>query len=195
MTSAILTYADQFALIAAEYTPSTGSLSEQYLKTTGAQTSAADLTWSYASVLTMCDARNRTTAETWGAGSLTLPSTCSSSSGGSGSTSTVTFKVTATTVWGGELSSMINTLFRSSNEMTLQKTSISPEALLHWKTGQLITPSALSITLAHIQSGLSPSPCPPTRHSSTSIFASTTAQSLGRATPTSHLLLQPLEVA
>jgi len=47
----------------------------------------------------MFDARSRTTAESWGAAGLTLPSTCSTGSSG-GSTATVVFKATATTVYG-----------------------------------------------------------------------------------------------
>jgi glucoamylase len=97
MTTAILAHADSFALVAANYTPTSGALSEQYTSTNGTPTSASDLTWSYASVLTMFDARTRTTVESWGASNLTLPSTCS----GGGTSSTVIFKVTATTVWGG----------------------------------------------------------------------------------------------
>ncbi|PVF99535.1 putative glucan 1,4-alpha-glucosidase [Serendipita vermifera] len=101
ITSSILTYADQFALVAAQYTPSTGALAEQYIKSSGVPTSASDLTWSYAAALTMFDARNRTTVKSWGAAGLTLPNTCSGGGGGGGGdTATVTFKVTATTVWG-----------------------------------------------------------------------------------------------
>jgi len=99
MASAILAYADSFALVASKYIPPTGALSEQYSKTDGTPLSAADLTWSYAAVLTMFDARARTAAESWGASSLTLPSTCSG-----GETSTVTFRVTVYTVWGGSTS-------------------------------------------------------------------------------------------
>jgi glucoamylase len=76
-------------------------LAEQYNRADGTPLSAADLTWSYAAVLTMFDARARTTTESWGAADLTLPSTCPTGGGGTGGTSTVTFRVTATTVWGG----------------------------------------------------------------------------------------------
>lgn len=116
MTSAILTYADGFALMGAMYTPNSGSLSEQYLKTNGTQTSAADLTWSYASVLTMFDARSRTTADSWGAGGLNLSSMCSG-----GGTSTVTFKVTATTVNGGESFAAFSMLLSRTDELFSRK--------------------------------------------------------------------------
>lgn len=100
MTTAILAHADSFALVAAKYTPSSGALAEQYSRADGTPLSASDLTWSYAAVLTMFDARTRTTAESWGAAGLTLPSTCPTGGGGTGDTSTVIFRVTATTVWG-----------------------------------------------------------------------------------------------
>ena len=100
LTAAIQTFADGFIAIIDEYTPSGGALSEQYDKSTGAQTSASDLTWSYASMLTAFAARNGTTFASWGAAGLTVPSTCSTSTGGSGSTVAVTFNVYATTVWG-----------------------------------------------------------------------------------------------
>ncbi|TFK45167.1 glucoamylase [Crucibulum laeve] len=105
LTTAVKTYADSFVSIVAKYTPSNGGLSEQYTKTTGAPTSATDLTWSYASVLTALDAREGVIPASWGAAGLTLPSTCSNSGGGGtggggGATVAVTFKVSATTVWG-----------------------------------------------------------------------------------------------
>jgi glucoamylase len=116
MTSAILTYADGFVLMGAEYTPNSGSLSEQYLKMNGTQTSASDLTWSYASVLTMFDARNRTTADSWGAAGLTLSSMCSG-----GAKSTVTFNVTATTVYGGESFGAFSILLSRTDDLFSRK--------------------------------------------------------------------------
>ena len=43
--NAVKAYADEFVLINAKYTPSTGALAEQYTRATGAPTSAPDLTW------------------------------------------------------------------------------------------------------------------------------------------------------
>jgi glucoamylase len=109
-------------LIAAKYTPSDGSLSEQYIRSSGVPTSAADLTWSYASVLTAFDARDGLAAESWGVGNVTLPTTCSTGSdsgggGGSGS-ATVVFKVTAYTNYGRECLSFRITLLHISQVLT-----------------------------------------------------------------------------
>ncbi|KAJ3727047.1 glucoamylase [Lentinula raphanica] len=103
LTSAIKTFADGFVEIVAEFTPSSGSLSEQYSKSDGSQLSAADLTWSYAATLTSFDARAGVVPASWGASGLT--SSCSISTGGGGGggssgTVSVTFNVDATTVFG-----------------------------------------------------------------------------------------------
>ncbi|EIM85945.1 glucoamylase [Stereum hirsutum FP-91666 SS1] len=103
LTAAIKDFADGFVTIVADYTPSTGELSEQYSKADGSQLSAVDLTWSYASAVTAFAARSGAT-ETWGAAGLTAPSTCSTggsgSGGSSGDTIAVTFTVDATTTYG-----------------------------------------------------------------------------------------------
>lgn len=106
LLNAVQTYADGFILVAAKYTPSDGSLAEQYLRATGAPVSAKDLTWSYASFLTAFKAREGVASPGWGAAGLTVPATCSTGGGGSGgATVAVTFNVQATTVFGGKLSS------------------------------------------------------------------------------------------
>ncbi|KAF8999290.1 glycoside hydrolase family 15 protein [Cyathus striatus] len=104
LTTAIKNFADGFLAIHAKYTPSGGALSEQYTRAAGTPTSASDLTWSYAAILTAFGARDGFIPASWGAAGLSVPSTCSSggSSGGgdSGSTVAVTFNVYATTVYG-----------------------------------------------------------------------------------------------
>lgn len=118
LTTALKSYADGYVAIVQKYTPSSGALSEQFDKSTGAPLSARDLTWSYASVLTMAAARNSQVPASWGAGSANqVPSVCAGSSAtGSYSRSTnvdwadftcttassvnVTFNVLATTVFG-----------------------------------------------------------------------------------------------
>ena len=108
LVTAVANQADGFVAIVQEFTPSTGSLSEQYSRSNGAQLSANDLTWSYASILTAVTARNGLSGDNWGAAGLVVPSSCSTSGTGSGSsgggsgTVAVTFHVTATTVFGGE---------------------------------------------------------------------------------------------
>ncbi|KAG6866205.1 hypothetical protein C0991_007230 [Blastosporella zonata] len=103
LLSAVQTYADSFVSVVSKYTPTNGGLAEQYSRSNGAPTSAVDLTWSYASLLTAVNARNGVAPASWGAAGLTVPTTCATSgSGSSGSSGTVavTFNVQATTVWG-----------------------------------------------------------------------------------------------
>ncbi|EPQ54537.1 glucoamylase [Gloeophyllum trabeum ATCC 11539] len=101
LTSAIKSFADGFVAINAQYTPSNGGLAEQFSRSNGSPVSAVDLTWSYASALTAFEARNNTQFAGWGAVGLTVPTSCSSNSGGGGgSTVAVTFNVNAQTVWG-----------------------------------------------------------------------------------------------
>ncbi|KAF2200583.1 glucoamylase [Delitschia confertaspora ATCC 74209] len=79
LTSAVKTYADSYVAIVQKYTPSSGALAEQFEKSGGQPTSAADLTWSYAAFLTMTNARNNVVPPSWGAASANkVPSTCSS---------------------------------------------------------------------------------------------------------------------
>ncbi|KAJ4397765.1 hypothetical protein N0V93_002001 [Gnomoniopsis smithogilvyi] len=75
-------YADSFVAVAQQYTPANGSLSEQFNKTLpGNPISAYDLTWSFASFVTMAQRRAGEYPRTWTAGaSVSLPSTCSASS-------------------------------------------------------------------------------------------------------------------
>lgn len=70
-------YADDFLAFNQKYTPASGALSEQYDRNTGVQTSANDLTWSYASELTAFNARAGVFPPSWGAKGLKVPSgTC-----------------------------------------------------------------------------------------------------------------------
>jgi glucoamylase len=98
LTSAIKAFADGFVQITANYTPSDGGLAEQFDKSTGHPLSAADLTWSYASVLTANDSYAGIKPAGWGAKGLVVPSVCVSYSGPQVG---VTFNVNATTFFGG----------------------------------------------------------------------------------------------
>ena len=66
LTSAVRDYADDFVAIVQKYTPENGALDEQFSRENGTGVSARDLTWSYASFLTMELARNGTTPASWG---------------------------------------------------------------------------------------------------------------------------------
>ncbi|KAG5636633.1 hypothetical protein H0H81_007342 [Sphagnurus paluster] len=102
ITTAVKAYADSFVAVVAKYTPANGALAEQYTRGGGVPTSAADLTWSYAALLTAVDARNGVVPLSWGAKGLTVPSACNTNSGGGGGGGTVavSFNVQATTVFG-----------------------------------------------------------------------------------------------
>ncbi|TCD70790.1 hypothetical protein EIP91_001821 [Steccherinum ochraceum] len=96
LISDIKSFADGFVALNAKYTPSGGGLAEQYDRNSGAATSAVDLTWSYASALTVFAARQGTSSPSWGASGLKVPSTCNTA----GSGIPVTFNVNATTQLG-----------------------------------------------------------------------------------------------
>lgn len=101
ITAAVKTYADGFLAIVQQYQGSGGALAEQFSRSNGSPLSAADLTWSYAASLTAFEARASKVPASWGASGLTVPATCSTGGGGgSGGTVAVTFRVTATTVFG-----------------------------------------------------------------------------------------------
>ncbi|KAJ5389659.1 Glucoamylase [Penicillium cataractarum] len=80
LTSAIRAYADGFLTLVQEYTPSNGSLAEQYNRNTSVPLSANDLTWSYASFITAVQRRSSIVPASWGEKSANaVPTTCSAS--------------------------------------------------------------------------------------------------------------------
>ncbi|AEO61583.1 glycoside hydrolase family 15 protein, partial [Thermothelomyces thermophilus ATCC 42464] len=75
---AVSAYADGFIDVAAKYTPSDGSLAEQYTRDSGQPISAKDLTWSYAAFLSAADRRAGIVPAGWSAEhGKTLPGSCS----------------------------------------------------------------------------------------------------------------------
>jgi glucoamylase len=79
--SAVQTYADGFMSIVEEYTPSDGTLTEQFQRDSGAPMSASALTWSYAALLTAAARRASSVGPSWGSSNgNTVPSTCSATS-------------------------------------------------------------------------------------------------------------------
>ncbi|KAK5997048.1 Glucoamylase [Cladobotryum mycophilum] len=78
IVSAVTTYADGFVNIVAKYTPSDGSLAEQFTKDKGTPISAKHLTWSYASFLTAAARRAGIVPPGWAhENATTIPTTCS----------------------------------------------------------------------------------------------------------------------
>jgi glucoamylase len=92
LTAAISDYADGFMSVAQKYTPSDGSLSEQFSKNNGTALSAKDLTWSYASFLTALSRKNGEVPASWGENDANeVPTSCSATTvTGSYSSATVT---------------------------------------------------------------------------------------------------------
>jgi glucoamylase len=80
IVDAATAYADSFVDVAQKYTPSNGSLSEQFLKTDGTPLSAYDLTWSFASFVTMAQRRAGQYPQSWATNVAKPPSTCVASS-------------------------------------------------------------------------------------------------------------------
>jgi glucoamylase len=99
IVKATTAYADSFVSVAQKYTPTNGSLSEQFLKSTpGNPLSAYDLTWSFASFVTMAQRRAGQYPAGWTEGlPSTLPEQCSN---GTLCASNVLFVVNATTYYG-----------------------------------------------------------------------------------------------
>lgn len=134
LTSAVKSFADGFTLIVANYTPSDGELSEQYSKSDGSQTSAVDLTWSYASALTAFAAEAGTSYGSWGAANLST-SSCPSTSGVS-----VTFEVEYDTEYGGEgMLCVLDTVLQLTIHCD-QRICTSPGPFQNWRTGRPTTP-------------------------------------------------------
>ncbi|TAQ84196.1 hypothetical protein B7494_g7480 [Chlorociboria aeruginascens] len=78
---AVTAYADSFAAVAQKYTPSNGSLAEQFNRDTGVPLSADDLTWSYAAFVTMAQRQSGQYPASWGSrNAAPLPSTCTATS-------------------------------------------------------------------------------------------------------------------
>lgn len=78
---AVSSYADGFVNVVATYTPSGGSLSEQFSKSDGTPLSASDLTWSYAAFLTAVARRAGIVGPSWAdAAATSVPGTCQATS-------------------------------------------------------------------------------------------------------------------
>ncbi|KAF5385939.1 hypothetical protein D9615_002294 [Tricholomella constricta] len=139
LVTAVKDYADSFVAVVAKYTPSNGALSEQYTRSNGSPTSASDLTWSYAALLTAFGARNGVVPISWGASGLTVPATCQRNNG-AGGTVAVSFNVQATTVWGENIyvTGSVNELANWSTDNALL---LSADSYPTWKITVNLPPS------------------------------------------------------
>lgn len=95
---AVTAYADDFINVVKQYTPTDGSLAEQFDRGTGAPLSAVHLTWSYASFVGAVERRSGVVPPSWGEPtSNTVPQVCQAAPT---CDSTMTFNVKVTTVIG-----------------------------------------------------------------------------------------------
>lgn len=115
----ITAYADSFVAIVEKYTPANGTLFEQFNRNTGAPLSAIDLTWSYASFVSMSSRRAGVYPPSWGASKASPPPSFCAATSATGTyvpavaagapnityvcTSSVTFNVNASTYFGENL--------------------------------------------------------------------------------------------
>ena len=143
LTTAIKTYADGYLAIIERYTPSNGSLAEQFSRSTGTPLSADDLTWSYASFLTAIARRAGQMPASWGEPTAnTVPSSCAATSAkGTYTTPTATTPLPpCTTV------TSVAVTFNVAESTTFGETILlagSVEELGDWNTADAVTLSAV----------------------------------------------------
>ncbi|KAI9924192.1 hypothetical protein MW887_007142 [Aspergillus wentii] len=78
LTKAVKKYADGFIAVVQKYTPTDGSLAEEFDRNAGAPASAVHLTWSYASFVTAASRRDGSVPPSWGASAAkSIPGQCS----------------------------------------------------------------------------------------------------------------------
>lgn len=126
--NAVTAYAEGYVNVVATYTPSNGSLSEQFDKSTGAQLSAYDLTWSYAAFLSAAARRAGITPPSWvGSSGDNLPSgTCSGAAvSGSYSSATATSFPTSQTPQPGSSTSTSTRTTTTATQTTSTTTTSS----------------------------------------------------------------------
>lgn len=157
--NAIQTYADGYVSVIAKYTPSNGSLSEQFDKNSGTPLSANDLTWSYASFLTAAARRAGIVPSSWIAvGSNAVPGTCAASavSGSYTSATATSFPANQTPVTGvptttGSCPTTTSVAVTFNEKVTTSfgqtiKIVGDAAALGSWNTGSAIALSAAKYT-------------------------------------------------
>lgn len=155
LTKAIKAYADGFVSIVQKYTPDNGALSEQFSKVNGSQTSAIDLTWSYAAFLTAASRRNGTMGPSWGASQASsVPSSCATTTlKGTYKAATVTSWPTGLVSKNNSSSSASGSATGSASASTTSKSAGNPGAagvMMAFGYGSQLTFAFLSILLLNL---------------------------------------------
>ncbi|KZO98078.1 carbohydrate-binding module family 20 protein [Calocera viscosa TUFC12733] len=131
ITSGVQGMADGFVGIVQQYVGPEGGLSEQFDKSSGTPTSAVDLTWSYASFLTMADARAGLVPASWGASSASIPpGACQP--GPQPAMVQLTFVEDATTTYGQNLF-LTGSISQLSDWSTTDAVALSSSAYPDWQ--------------------------------------------------------------
>ena len=105
---AATTYADGFVGVVQKYLPANGSISEQFDRNNGQPLSAYDLTWSFASFVTMAERRAGQYPVSWNSNkAAAAPTTCAGTS-----TKGVYAPATAAGAPPSNISCTVNVLFR-----------------------------------------------------------------------------------
>lgn len=141
--NAAKTYADGYISIVQAHAMTNGSLSEQYDKSSGAELSARDLTWSYAAVLTANMRRNGIVPPSWGATSAnTVPASCSTGS------ATGTYSTPTASSWPSSLTSGTGTT--STSTASVSSSTHSTTTTTTTSSSSCTTPTSVAVTFDEI---------------------------------------------
>lgn len=128
--------------IVQKYTPSNGAMSEQFDKSSGSPLSAADLTWSYAALLTAVAARNQASLPaSWGETSASsIPGSCYA-------TSVIGTYISATnTAFPSSQTSVSGVTMKSSSTIATTVTTTRSETITSTSATACTTPTSAIIT-------------------------------------------------
>lgn len=147
IVSAVKTYADGYVSVVEAHAMTNGSLSEQFDKSSGAELSARDLTWSYAALLTANNRRSGIMPPSWGAASAnSVPGSCSTGS------ATGTYSTATATSWPSTLTSGAggSTTTTTSTSTTGGTSTTSTSTTTTATTTSCTTPTSVAVTFDEI---------------------------------------------
>lgn len=142
IVAAVKTYADGYMTKAQEHTPDSGDFSEQYDRASGSPLSAADLTWSYASFLSVADRRAGIVPATWGSinGNTVPEGNCGSSafSGSYASAGDITFPANQTPGTAGPTATVTSPVPSSTSCLIIPTVAVTFKEVVTTQPGRTI---------------------------------------------------------
>ncbi|KAF9636332.1 Glycoside hydrolase family 15 [Lasiodiplodia theobromae] len=145
--NAVKTYADGYVSVVQQYTPSDGSLSEQFSRDNGSPLSASDLTWSYAAFLTAIERRDSIVPESWGSESANeAPGSCAAG-GASGTYASATNTVFPTSQTSNPGATPTTTTTRPPTTTTTRTTTSSTTTGGNCPTSVAVTFNVVATTV------------------------------------------------